>query len=201
MARSTVWPMVACRARALRCGQRASDGTQKMFSAMYSSRSSAASSPHSASTAAWCSSKASEMYFRKMSPSTTCLYSAASIEPRRASAIAHSSASWPVVAPLSVGLVAIFVAVFIPTAPGRIPGAGSQRRYDTCHATVHLVEAGCSSQNALRPTADEALGEQPGVCGDPWSGSIPRAPPPPPPARPPPRPPAAGAATPRRETR
>ena len=36
---------------------------------------------------------ASEMYFRKMSPRTTCLYSAASIELRSASAIPHSSAS------------------------------------------------------------------------------------------------------------
>ena len=35
----------------------------------------------------------SEMYFKKIRPSTTCLYSAASIEPRRASAIRHSSAS------------------------------------------------------------------------------------------------------------
>ena len=40
------------------------------------------------------------MYLRKISPSMTCLYSAASIDPRRASAIAHSWASWPVVAPL-----------------------------------------------------------------------------------------------------
>ena len=42
------------------------------------------------SVARWCPrpSKASEMYFRKIRPSATCLYSAASIEPRRASAIA-----------------------------------------------------------------------------------------------------------------
>ena len=39
------------------------------------------------------SSKASEMYFRKMIPRTTCLYSAASIEPRKVSAICQSSAS------------------------------------------------------------------------------------------------------------
>jgi len=45
-----------------------------------------------------CSSKASEMYFRKMSPRTTCLYSAASMEPRRALAAAHSRASKPRVA-------------------------------------------------------------------------------------------------------
>ena len=72
-----------------------------MFSARYSSLSSAASSPHSASTASWRSSNASEMYFRKIRPRTTCLYSASSIEPRSASAIAHNSASWPAVAPSS----------------------------------------------------------------------------------------------------
>ncbi len=103
--------MVDCLAWAFRCVQRASGGTQKMFSAVYSSRSSAASSPSSASTAAWRSSKASEMYFRKIRPSTTCLYSAASIEPRRASAIAHSSASWPTVAPFGV----------IAASPARFP--------------------------------------------------------------------------------
>ena len=93
MAASTVRPIVDCLAWAFRFAQRASGGTQKMFSAVYSSRSSAASSPHVASTAARRSSKASEMYFKKICPSTTCLYSAASIEPRRAAAIAHSFAS------------------------------------------------------------------------------------------------------------
>jgi len=48
-------------------------------------------SPHSASTAARRSSKASETYLRKMSPSTTCLYSAASMLPRSASAIRQRS--------------------------------------------------------------------------------------------------------------
>ena len=66
-----------------------------MFSAMYSSRSSAASSPHSASASAWRSSKASEMYLRKTRPRTTCLYSAASMLPRKASAIRQYSGSWP----------------------------------------------------------------------------------------------------------
>ena len=64
-----------------------------MFSAMYSSRSSAASLPHSASTWACRSSKASEMYLRKMRPRTTCLYSAASMLPRRAAAMRQYSAS------------------------------------------------------------------------------------------------------------
>ena len=34
------------------------------------------------------------MYFRNISPSTTCLYSAASMLPRRASATRQSSARW-----------------------------------------------------------------------------------------------------------
>ena len=55
-----------------------------------------------ASRRACLSSKASEMYLRKIRPRTTCLYSAASIEPRRASAMRHSSASSPVVAPWAV---------------------------------------------------------------------------------------------------
>jgi hypothetical protein len=67
-------------------------GTQKMFSARYSSGSSG-SAYGSCSRRLRCSSKASEIYLRKIRPSTTCLYSAASIEPRRASAICQSCAS------------------------------------------------------------------------------------------------------------
>ncbi len=40
------------------------------------------------------------MYLRKIRPRTTCLYSAASIEPRRASAASHILFSKPRVAPL-----------------------------------------------------------------------------------------------------
>jgi type I site-specific restriction-modification system R (restriction) subunit len=40
-----------------------------------------------------CSSKASETYLRKIRPRTTCLYSAASMLPRNASAICQSRAS------------------------------------------------------------------------------------------------------------
>ena len=43
--------------------------------------------------------KASEMYFRKISPSTTCLYSAASMCPRILSAAAQSFSSNPSLAP------------------------------------------------------------------------------------------------------
>ena len=82
--------------------QRASGGTQNTRSARYSSGSSgSAPSSISSSSLACCSSKASEMYLRKISPSTTCLYSAASILLRSASAISQSfcSNSEPSVAP------------------------------------------------------------------------------------------------------
>ena len=86
--------MVDWRACSRRWLQRASGGTQKMFWARYSSGSSgSAPSLRSASSLARASSKASEMYLRKISPSTTCLYSAASMLPRRASAMRQSSAS------------------------------------------------------------------------------------------------------------
>src|SRR6266540_2858226 len=81
--------------------QRASGGTQKTLSARYSSRSSA-SAPFSFCNAACFSSKASEMYFRKMRPRTTCLYSAASIWPRSLSAAAQSVASRRGSAPLDL---------------------------------------------------------------------------------------------------
>ena len=56
--------------------------------------------PCSATSFACISSKASEMYFRKISPSTTCLYSAASMLLRSLSAASQSFASNPRVAPL-----------------------------------------------------------------------------------------------------
>ena len=95
--------MVGCLACALRWPQRASRGTQKMLTARYSSGSSG-SAPSACSRSSWAclSSKASEMYLRKIRPRTTCLYSAASIEPRSASAMRHSSASYPVVAAWAV---------------------------------------------------------------------------------------------------
>ena len=56
----------------LRCDQRAFFGTQNTFSARYSSGSSASASS-SWSNSARFASKASEMYFRKIRPSATCL--------------------------------------------------------------------------------------------------------------------------------
>src|SRR5437870_8481540 len=110
MASSTNVPMVGCGALALRCDQRASLGTQKMLAARYSSWSSG-SAPclRWASSSACLASKASEMYLRKISPRTTCLYSAASMLLRRASAAAHSLASKPSVAPLEPFAVFLLV--------------------------------------------------------------------------------------------
>src|SRR6266536_105087 len=74
-----------------------------MFSARYSSGSSAlapAYSPSLATSFAWCSAKLSEMYLRKMSPRTTCLYSAASMLLRSLSAASQSLASKPMLAEL-----------------------------------------------------------------------------------------------------
>src|SRR6266702_6365673 len=84
----------------------ASFGTQKTFSAMYSSRLSSSisasvpvmpSDSSSVASSALRASKASETYLRKINPRTTCLYSAASIEPRSLSAACHSaSGSTPI---------------------------------------------------------------------------------------------------------
>ena len=108
MASSTVRPMVGWGACALRWDQRASRGTQKMLAALYSSGSSgSAPSPAAAAAAssACLASNASLMYLRKMSPSTMCLYSAASMLLRSMSAEAQSLGSRPVVA-LAAGSVA-----------------------------------------------------------------------------------------------
>ena len=78
-----VWPMVGWRALGLEiAGQRASGGTQKMFlrrrysSAVFSDR--LLQSLLALHRCECLSSKASETYLRKIRPSTTCLYSAAS---------------------------------------------------------------------------------------------------------------------------
>src|SRR4030067_2070703 len=101
MASSIILPEAGCLALAWRCGQRASLGTQKMLKARYSSGSSGSAPLFlSATSLARCSSKASEMYFRKMRPRTTCLYSAASMLLRSLSAACQSLASKPSTAPL-----------------------------------------------------------------------------------------------------
>ena len=72
----------------------ASFGTQKMFSDSYSSLSSSNPSP-SAISASYFVSNLSDMYFRNISPSTTCLYSLASILPLSLSAAFQSVSSNP----------------------------------------------------------------------------------------------------------
>ena len=99
LAANVFWvPMDGSLARDWSCGQRASTGTQKTLAARYSSLSSGFAplkSPSPAASLAWCSSKVSEMYLRKMRPRTTCLYSAASMLLRSLSAASQSLASKP----------------------------------------------------------------------------------------------------------
>src|SRR3989338_6773685 len=127
MASSTSVPMVGCGALALRCCQRASFGTQKMLAARYSSWSSGlAPLLRSVSSSACFASNASEMYLRKIRPRTTCLYSAASMLLRSASAAAQSLASSPRVA---------VVSVFFPFRTARSLG----RNYGLRHRRVHTA--------------------------------------------------------------
>src|SRR5712692_7756012 len=90
--------------------QRACLGTQKMFSARYSSQSSG-SAPFSFNNSWWRSSKASETNLRKIRPSTTCLYSEASMWPRILSAACHSFCSNPRFAPLALDELERFFAI------------------------------------------------------------------------------------------
>ena len=79
----------------------ASFGTQKMFSASYSSRSSSKPAPSSISASNFVSNL-SDIYFKKISPSTTCLYSLASILPLNLSAAFQSVSSNPMFPVFSV---------------------------------------------------------------------------------------------------
>ena len=121
MASSTSVPMVGCGALAFRCVHRASLGTQKMLAALYSSGSSGSAPCAFCATSSSCfASKASEMYLRKMRPRTTCLYSAASMLLRNASAACQSFCSKPTVAPFCSFLV--FVGVWLAICrPVEIP--------------------------------------------------------------------------------
>ena len=112
MASSTSWPIAGCGAIDLRYCHRASGGTQKILTARYSSGSSGSApcAPCDSSSACF-ASNASEMYFRKMRPSTTCLYSAASMLFRNASAVAQSFASNPRFAAVSVLVDLVLVAI------------------------------------------------------------------------------------------
>jgi hypothetical protein len=79
-------------------GLHSSSGTQNTLLPRYSSRSSGSASGIWRSSAR-CSSKASEMYLRKMRPRTTYFYCEASMWPRSLSAAAQSLSSKPRLAP------------------------------------------------------------------------------------------------------
>src|SRR5438105_613910 len=143
IASSTRLPMLGWGAFAFRCGQRASFGTQKMLAARYSSGSSGlAPCAFWPSSSACFASKASEMYLRKIKPRTTCLYSAASMLLRRASAAAQSFASRPMVA-LSALLAGCVVFVLPPLALRAIrfdpPGGGSPRNWALSDGSVRVL--------------------------------------------------------------
>ena len=99
MALSMAVPTSGVCAASATTAQRASCGTKKMFSEVYSSLSSSKPSPSSTSSL-YLASKRSEMYFRKISPRTTDLYSEASRFPRSKSAAFHISFSKPISAVL-----------------------------------------------------------------------------------------------------
>lgn len=75
-------------------------GTQKIFSAKYSSLSSS-SAYSSFNNSSYFSSKESETYFKNIIPNATFLYSAASMLPRNLSAACHNFSSNPIVAMIS----------------------------------------------------------------------------------------------------
>src|SRR2546425_3809119 len=141
--------------------QRASGGTQKMLSAVYSSRSSA-SAPFSFCNSACLSSNASEMYFMKIRPRTTCLYSAASRLPRSLSAVAQSVASKPRAEPLVHFPVLIFGTLRMVLAARAMATAKpsistlDQRLGDAAHvrAMVGDGDTGLAILRRLRPEKD-----------------------------------------------
>ena len=107
----------------------------------------------SAASAAWRSSKASEMYLRKMRPRTTCLYSAASMWPRSLSAAAQSLSSKPRLA-LEVALADFF-------APARLP-----RRPESDRASLGAAGGG-GAEEAGRPRRAGLTEEAEGPAGFP----------------------------------
>src|SRR5450830_439442 len=183
MASSTVRPIVGWGAWALRWDQRASRGTQKMLAALYSSGSSG-SAPSARAAAAASSacfdSKASLMYLRKMSPSTMCLYSAASMLLRSMSAEAPSLGSRPLVAETCPSVSAAPRAVRAPgTRLVRAPrglkfhptldadGASDRERDDRLQPTAWRPGRGCvfvrnAPIAAGPPIRSAAAGKPPG---------------------------------------
>lgn len=101
MASSITLPISGVCAAAATVSQRALLGTKKMPSAAYSSPVFLEAFALGHQLSCFCSNL-SEMYFRKMSPSTTFLYSDASMLPRSLSAAFQICCSKPISAVLSV---------------------------------------------------------------------------------------------------
>ena len=95
MASSMTVPISGVCAAAAITPHRALSGTKKMFSAVYSSLSSSKPSP-SATSSLYFVSKRSDMYFKKIRPSTTDLYSDASMFPRSTQAASQICFSKPI---------------------------------------------------------------------------------------------------------
>src|SRR5664280_3798584 len=114
------------------CFQRAIGGTKKTFSAVYSFWSSGfdpSYSPLPFKRLECRSSKASEMYLRKIKPSTTCLYSAASMFLRSLSAACQSVASMD-------SCLLLFLEVFLTA--GIVPPFEIVLHYDSFICVFHL---------------------------------------------------------------
>ena len=94
IASSIAVPISGVCALAAMSPHRAPCGTKKIPSEVYSSMSSSKPSPSATSSQCF-SSKRSEIYLRKISPSTTFLYSEASIFPRNTHAASHICFSKP----------------------------------------------------------------------------------------------------------
>ncbi len=103
IASSIVLPLSGACALLAITSQRASGGTKNMPSAVYSSISSSSPYP-SAFNSSYLSSNLSDKYFRNIKPNTTCLYSAASIEPLSSFAAPHISFSKPISAVFSFAI-------------------------------------------------------------------------------------------------
>ena len=103
MASSITFPISAVIALDATYSHLAVFGTKNIFSAMYSSRSSSNPSPSSNSWLYFCSNE-SDMYLRNISPSTTFLYSAASMLPLNLSAAWKISFSNPRLAPVMLSM-------------------------------------------------------------------------------------------------
>src|SRR3989442_1161294 len=84
------------------------------------------------------------MYFRKIRPSTTCLYSAASMWPRSLSAAAHSFCSKPRLAPLVAVFSALLFAfaISVPLCISKSKTTGGSRHWKDDKSSPHRSISG-----------------------------------------------------------